>query len=97
LVDAWRAEALLPRAAAADLEGETFPEGRYVASINEIERKSGTRFKVWYRADGKLYGRTFPSRTEAESFARRVEVQKEDGTLGNPSLGRAGNPPPTQR
>jgi hypothetical protein len=60
-----------------------------MASIHERERLKGVVFMVSYRdPSGNQHTKTFARRRDAESFARRVEVEKEDGRWSDPAAGR---------
>jgi hypothetical protein len=58
-----------------------------MASIHE--RRKGVVFMVSYRdPTGDQHTKSFARRRDAESFARRVEVDKEDGRWSDPAAGR---------
>lgn len=60
-----------------------------MASVHERERRKGVVFMVSYRdPSGDQHTKSFERRREAESFARRVEVEKEDGRWSDPAAGR---------
>lgn len=64
-------------------------EGASMASVHERERRKGVVFMVSYRdPSGDQRTKSFARRREAESFARRVEVEKEDGRWSDPAAGR---------
>ncbi len=60
-----------------------------MASIHERQRRKGVVFMVsWRDPSGCQRTKSFGRRREAESFARRVEVEKEDGRYSDPAAGR---------
>jgi hypothetical protein len=60
-----------------------------MASVHERERRKGVVFMVSYRdPSGDQHTKSFARRREAESLARRVEVEKEDGRWSDPAAGR---------
>jgi integrase len=64
-------------------------EGASMASIHERKRRKGVVFMVSYRdPTGDQHTKSFARRRDAESFARRVEVDKEDGRWSDPAAGR---------
>jgi hypothetical protein len=64
-------------------------EGASMASIHERKRRKGVVFMGSYRdPTGDQHTKSFARRRDAESFARRVEVDKEDGRWSDPAAGR---------
>lgn len=63
-----------------------------MAHIRKVERRRGPRGYAWqvrYRdPDRKERSRTFLTKDQAERFARKVEVTKDEGSYINPSLGK---------
>jgi hypothetical protein len=65
-----------------------------MAHIRKVPRKKahgrpGHAWQVRYRDPDRVErSRTFGTRDQAERFARRVEVSKDDGSYVDPSLGR---------
>jgi integrase len=60
-----------------------------MASVHERQRLKGAVYMVSYRdPSGDQHTKTFARRRDAESFARRVEVEKEDGRWSDPAAGR---------
>jgi integrase len=60
-----------------------------VAWIQSIDRKGGRSYKVmWRDPSRRVRSKTFRRGREARSFARTIEVRKEEGAYVDPSAGR---------
>lgn len=60
-----------------------------MASIQKIERRKGTVYKVWWRdPQGRVRTKTFDRKRVADAFVAEVESSKHAGTYRDPALGR---------
>jgi hypothetical protein len=61
----------------------------HVRKVPRLRARGGYAWQVRYRDPDRVErSRTFPTRDQADRFARKVEVSKDEGTYLDPSLGK---------